>query len=885
MKIRFLLLLTLLPALLRAEPKIEQDASALRVTLDNGATLEFALENGTLLGLRKASVGGVSLKSEETVVRPVIADEYGPNRLVWDVLKFREAKADGDGADIVADLIGSADEAACRSVFVFTGDPARAAKGLTPELKALEAKAKAAEQAMEPFLAQHERWARTLADQAKAQEKLDAGKDVEEVKKEMAGRVKRMAEIKPEIMEQVVAKNPEAAKVYADITAFKEALDKRSLDFGRIHRDCYEFAMTRLPAEICALDFVKGRAAAASSAKPTGTLHWIVKPAKRTIAGWPWKGWSQSYRFELANGNRVNCVRQFGTWEIGGNMDGLTVVNMRYRGLGAIEQKFTGGKEGIHEAFTTTEILPGAVGKAPVVSPAVPSGADIKDRGFALRHRAGAWIAHPGRGAGTAFVDFQYRPNAILISTFEKQGNLRALTEAFPGDKTLSQTDDFWFPLASSGETPEQLFLALVPAKPFAVNEARTRWQEVDQHFRDVVSKELGLVQYEPEPAVGCNIDNAFGQNVAGLGKRMDEFAKLGVKQVIAHHPGWQNGRDREPGSPDLPGGDCAIFDWKPLTNVQQPWKDLTRAAAKNQIAYYAWVTGMSIKNGPFYNEVGADPKHWAINAPGKTESSGYGGLYDHNIFDERCRTLLLGRLDAIRKDYGMQGVWADSFQNLFMSTLDWANGTGAPMQRAWWEQIAAWSRQGIGWISESHAFPCMSCSIELDTKDDNAAWFMQHVSRWFRVDFPNPGTPAADRMAFRFMANKGWAAPQVQYGKKPEASIPSFGRIAAEYNAALPMMRRSYILPGEGGVLWLSYKDNKEGVWFAFSEQAVPANVTANYIIDNAPATKAEALKTYRVKGADLLKAFNVLAGPEADERLGRPYEKPKYNWPDWAK
>jgi hypothetical protein len=110
---------------------------------------------------------------------------------------------------------------------------------------------------------------------------------------------------------------------------------------------------------------------------------------------------------------------------------------------------------------------------------------------------------------------------------------------------------------------------------------------------------------------------------------------------------------------------------------------------------------------------------------------------------------------------------------------------------------------------------------------------------------------------------------------------------MAQEYLAALPAMRRPYILGAERGVLWLPFSGDGEGVWFAFEAREAPEGVTASYILDEqaAAVAKAEAQHTYRVKAADLPAAFGVRRGPLRDPRLGRAYQAPTYTWPDWAK
>jgi hypothetical protein len=93
--------------------------------------------------------------------------------------------------------------------------------------------------------------------------------------------------------------------------------------------------------------------------------------------------------------------------------------------------------------------------------------------------------------------------------------------------------------------------------------------------------------------------------------------------------------------------------------------------------------------------------------------------------------------------------------------------------------------------------------------------------------------------------------------------------------------MRRSYILPGEAGLLWLGFQEERTGIWFAFSPQDPPPGVAAAYILDAAPAPTVRPLHTYRVESADLLVSFGVRRGPLPDPRLGRAYAPTEYAWP----
>ena len=882
-----------------AEPSVQRGPDAVTVDLANGAVLEFALDGDLLLGLRRATVDGIQLTSGETVQRPVLAQEFGDGRVIWPAMRFKEALVAEGSVEIHCTLLATDAEKAFRDVFVFGADREKAlAGGITPQLRQLLQKRDAALAAFETALAE-------VADvkdaAAKLQEVLDQQAAAPDSRKgtfdkQIQRARKALDELKVSLRPTLAQRTPALAAALKDLEAFEEALAVRGLEVGDIHRDFYRFAHLRQPEDICRVETLRKQLAALQgSLKPAGTLIWVLKPDQRNIAGWTWTGWKQHVRFELADGRKINAIRQLGTWELGGGLEGLTVSNLRYRGLGRIENAFETDAEGRTKLpFSTTEIIPGAVGGAYAVSPVVPSSdtRSFSDRGYALRHRVGAWICRMARSAGHGFVDFQFRPGAAFTSFYEKQGNLRALTEAFPGDRLLSQTDEELFALTDRHTTQDQVYLVLKTADaPRTVYESRTRWQEVDQYVRDIVSAELGFVQYEPLPGIGLLTDGGWAGYIKGMAASgVDNWAKAGVKLIAYHNPGWVNGRYQGPkNDPKTPakvgGGVCSIYDWWPTRDVEQPWKDFTKACAAKGIAYYPWLGMTIVRDSPFYQRVGDDLKHWSLNAPGDTCGPGYEPLHvKGNLFDETFRTEYLGQLDRLRTEMGYNGFWVDSFQNLFMSQLDWANGTGNSMQRAWWEQIALWSRGNIAWMGESHSFPGMSCSIEVaDWEKD--FWYFQHVWKWHRGPSQANYKPAElDSLLFRVMACKGWTAPDHSNKTDANFAIPSFTRMANEYSAALETMRRSYVLPGGKGMLWLSFAGDGEGVVFAFEAMESPDGVAASSILDGKAASSLRAEHTYRVKGSDLLKAFGVRRGPNADPRIGRTYKMPTYTYPDWG-
>jgi len=882
----FALALAVLPARGAA---IEHDDDAVTASLANGVSLRFAKHGGVLLGLQQATVDGIELTSGDTVLRPVITQEWdrgqtgGP--MIWPLLKLAAVESTDDGgARITADLLGTTDERALRGFFVYAADRDRAlAEGMTGELRALQAKRDAAIPRLDAALEEHPDVVNAREDVAKWEAELSKP-DLKphEVARNQTRLERSQAELKQTrrgLYVEAAKGSDDLAQAHADVRAFDAALDDAAINLGKIHRDYYRFPHIRLPAEVSSVAWLREHAdALAEVLEPAGKLTWTITPAEVNVGGWPWKGFTHHYRFELADGRDVNSLRQLGTWELGGKAAGTTLVAMRYRGLGEIEQPLTARDDGgVAEAFTTTEIIPGAAGGAPLISPVVPKSEKVNDRGYALQHRAAAWITRCARGGGQNFVEYQYRPAAALASWHARQGGLRAVTEAMPGDAAVSYTDEEYFALTSAGETIPQTVVALV--RPEAADAAfwRTRWAEVDQHVRDAVSAELGFEQPEALPGVGLLYDHGWAGHLAGLGGDYgDGLAALGVRMLAIHNPGWINGRyagpkDAAKTPPRTGGGVCNIYDYVPTADAEQPWQAMSANFAAHGIAYYPWLGQTTWKDAPLARRIGYDAKHWSLNGPNDDHGPGYGAEnVKGNIYDPGFREGFLGALEQVRQTYGYQGFWA----------AESAEHQADSMQRGWWEQIAAWSQQGVAWMAESHSFPGLSCSIEVAGWEEDV-WAMRHTWKWLRGTEQNHWSQAEwDAVAYRMMAAKGWLAPDCSYNRPIPDKFASFKRYAHEYLAALPDMRREYQLGDGRGVLWLPYDTGDRGVWFAFDAGRVPDGVVASPVTGGDAVGEVEARHTYRVKGDDLLAAFGVAAPPLDDPRAGKKYEPFDYVW-----
>lgn len=851
-----------------------------RVLVDagNGTELEFVLHGDWLLGLRQARQGDQVLSGEDTVLRPLVAQEY-INPGIWPFMKFVSAEAADGEVRITVDLYGGTADELFKEEFVFAPNMELAlGEKITPELAALRDAADQARERLNPLVAEDaslNRIRNQLQRDRERQAQVDPAMtwDVINAEVRVTRLERRLADGKEALYADAVQTDEQRAD-WETIQAFHAMRRARAAEVATIHRDYYDFAHLQLPADTCRMDSLTERIERhGETLTRGGRLVWVLRPEERNIAGWIWRGWAQHYEVELVEGHQVNNLRQVGTWEIGGSVEDLTLVALRYRGLGGAEETVELNPEtgGARRAWTTTEILAGAAGRPPAVSPVVPpaAGQTLEDRGYAMQHRLGAWISKPGRGAGAPFVDFQSKNGLTLISSFDTQGALRSLTEIFPGDRHVSQLDEQWFANTRTFATKPQLYLVLEHSP--AHHERVTRWQEVDQHFRNVVSEALGFVQAEALPGIGWLDEHARPGRYRGLAQGgMKTMIEQGVRMKVTHTPGWYTEQHRDgPDRPATRGGNSnRVFDWVITDDVRESWKGMREVMREHSVPYFIYLGGMVRPDGPFAHTIGTDPANWGMNRPDSGYSHGYPPLLGHGVHLEATRELLTQRLAAVQEELGMDGLWSDSFQNMYMSQLNWGDGSGAPLQAYWWPLLAEWTRRGIHFMSESHAFPGLSCSIELQGWENSYSYY-QFVWKWLRGTSQNNYSPEQlDHMAFRFMANKSAIAPDWNLNV-----IPSFTRYSAEYMAALPAMRRSWVLPEGKGMLWLPYDRNDEGIWFSFAEQPAPEGVRIVPVLGGDATDTARRHHTYTVRGDNLPEAFGMVPAPADDPREARTY------------
>lgn len=290
-----------------------------------------------------------------------------------------------------------------------------------------------------------------------------------------------------------------------------------------------------------------------------------------------------------------------------------------------------------------------------------------------------------------------------------------------------------------------------------------------------------------------------------------------------------------------------------------------------------AWLSTIAHQGGKFALEVdaiqGGYQKSWGEIGNGEWTRSRTLNAFDpaNPVFERKFKE----RMDAARDDLGYQGIWIDSWQKWTTSFSTHGEGR-PPLARKFWELYAQWSHQGVALMSESSAFPGLSCSIELPNDHyHDEWWFMQHTVKWFRATErpPGAGTPAATDFTFRMYANKATVCWNTEKMEDLGQVVPQWSRLAHEYLAALLMIRRSWVLPNGAGVLWLGFDNDRAGVWYPFEDGALPEGVRAVGVVDAEPLQDVKKQRVLSVQADDLLDRFGVKRGTLKDPRLGKRY------------
>ena len=172
------------------------------------------------------------------------------------------------------------------------------------------------------------------------------------------------------------------------------ALQQAGLEVGKVHRDRIAHAILQLPSEVCMTNGPRISTTFKDGLKEAGAGFQHVNPIEQNIAGWPYHGWQEQFDVSMNKGASIDTGNP-DAWKL---VARLPVTPWSTCATAALVASNTRSlTKAAESTFTTTEVIAGAVGGAPIIPQPVPSGKSVSDRGYGLRHRVGAWIAQMAR--------------------------------------------------------------------------------------------------------------------------------------------------------------------------------------------------------------------------------------------------------------------------------------------------------------------------------------------------------------------------------------------------------------------------------------------------------------------------------------------------------
>lgn len=519
--------------------------------------------------------------------------------------------------------------------------------------------------------------------------------------------------------------------------------------------------------------------------------------------------------------------------EIGGNVNNLTLINFRYRGRGKIEESFS--NTGPKTYYSTADIWPGKWAK-----PRQTSGFPFGDSA-AMATRSSANLITMPRGGGVAFFDLQAKEDFAILTTRPLYGNFRSLTEAFPNDPYISQTDDEYFQEGvAKRSTPIQYILFIEKGIGNQKQLLRNLWADADSYYRTQHEAQLGLKRYPVQPAIGFNWDyfkpnQSYARAAENLASTAKSYQAAGVKMVLNHNAGWLNGQgaklglDGQAKEPFLGSGTCNVYDYKPLPKMETAWKSLYDSLHKYQMNYLIWVTAMAKRKGDFATEVSTDSTHWAMFSP-TVDNNVYGkDMVKFNILYPKFKQVYRQRMLAVKQNQGYDGIWYDSWHNLWASSFGFQHAKPEPNHLAWMQELAWWSiHHNLIPMAEGQMSPGLSCTIEVP-EWESQPWYFNQTVRWLRNgEHKSYSADSLNRLGFKLLAAGGWLTFDVlEYNTEgpyvePNTIMPEFSALAKLLNTHQPKMFRRQFLANDAGVQWFN-ASGKPTLWFSFSGQVPP--------------------------------------------------------------
>ncbi|HEY3333585.1 MAG TPA: hypothetical protein VGK19_26365 [Capsulimonadaceae bacterium] len=535
--------------------------------------------------------------------------------------------------------------------------------------------------------------------------------------------------------------------------------------------------------------------------KPTvlGKLAWHIKRQSvpigcAAVRETRWMGFSYSY--ELSLSHPFHWILDAGTWELGGDPEGVTVFSQHMAAIGGpMEQTMSRSGKGYTSAETFEK---GSSNNADVFH----DYANDPNDEYILPIQAQL------RGAGGALFDLQHKGDSLLLCYYDKPGYYRTLVEWRPDADGIGHLDQIYFSKTQTYVSPEK-YILMAQRDGLSRVDAFNLWTDVYDAIADSWRAQKGIPHSDSVPGFGTDCCGGAGVHI-GYGpadmfdqweKRLGWLSENGFQTFFIAGFGNHRGHDMP-----FVANMCQPYDYRVHARYGGPerFRQFCNAAHAHGIKVATWF-GAPYTTAPVFK------KHpdWMLRYDS-------GAPWDGNYGTLCAASLRRGfhewLMDEVRylQDLGLDHAFFDSYHNLWAMAIDFTDPDLHPQFMDLVDLQADMERIGVStWVESFSPFgvtaagfwPQYARTPELSY--DTHYRCMTDDSR--SNDFYNGNLTAA--VYFRMLANKSPIGMGVMdLDNAPFAGdihIPDeIGPMNRTYNALLPTMRVR-TLNDDSSVLW----------------------------------------------------------------------------------
>jgi hypothetical protein len=576
------------------------------------------------------------------------------------------------------------------------------------------------------------------------------------------------------------------------------------------------------------------RPASWDAAPLTAPFAIVLEPARAEVDGLPFAGFR--YWFEYRHDRLpIHRLVDRQTWELGGNLDDVTVVCRNLFDLPCQRVTKAGGYStvGLNQYVG---VLPGNLW--------------------------GRWSLLPA-------FDLQVGAGGILAGWFDQVSCIRSVIESQPGEDWVRYVDLHYFPSATTVATNPKTILHC-PEVLDAVGTLNL-WTRLHDQEHAKAARQFSLPPEAPPALVESlnvwhdfHFDTTYEQAVASA-------AELGADYVFID-PVWQNMETYARTLRETVGADalaqgvlgklaganmCCTLDFSvsPAAGGEEALRRLCERAAAKGVGILSWIachylphTAMAERPELGHGAGGL----FATKESGRHPDTGYAGhcwtvnlnapIYDH----------LRDQFVGVAQRTGLAGYLWDSFSNLGWWQVDYSDGTCRPQYDRMARLYAELAQAGLYLMPEAIvSFSHHSC-CGLHGGNVYAGELLGYSYR-SNIGLPHqPGAPnlyaqvlrgetPVDEL-FRYFAHQRiptMALAGIPAAERHPQGVAALQQLFRQYRQARPLMQRRTVLRGNVGVLW----ENDADTPLLWSFQRQPARQPCTDLLTGAEVTSGELL------------------------------------------